>query len=59
MVRFELRGKLRFPKVLIKLRVFLQLYMDFLKMKNVLMIGGDLSDWMLIIIFFSENDQKY
>ena len=52
MFRFELRGKLRFPKVLIKLRVFFQLYIDFLKMKYVLMIGADLSDWMLIIISF-------
>ena len=48
MVRLGVRGELRVLKVLIIVNVFLQRYMGFLEMKNVLMIGVDFSDWMLL-----------
>ena len=44
MVRLEVRDEQRVSKVLIIMRVFRQMYMGFLKKKNVLMIGVDLSD---------------
>ena len=42
-VRLEVRDELRVLKVLIKMRVFPQMYMGFLEMKNVLLIGCYLS----------------
>ena len=50
MVRLELHGELRVLKVLIIMHVFPQMYMDFREMKYVLMIGGDLSDSMLVLL---------
>ena len=44
------RGELRVLKVLLIVNFFLQMYMGFLEMKNVLMIGGDLCDWMLVLL---------
>ena len=49
-VRLELHGELRVLKVLIIMHVFPQMYMDFREMKYVLMIGGDLSDSMLVLL---------
>ena len=43
-VRLEVRGELRVLKVLIVMRVFLKMYMGFLKKRYGLMVGGDLSD---------------
>ena len=39
-VYFGVHGELQFLKVLIKVNVFLQMYMGFLEMKYVLMIEG-------------------
>ena len=44
------RGELRVLKVLIIVNVFLQMYMDFLEMKDVLMIGGSLSEQTLVLL---------
>ena len=44
MVRLEMRGELRVSKVLLTMRVFLQMYMKFLEMTYELMIRGNLSD---------------
>ena len=48
-VRLGVRGEPQVLKVLIKVNVFPQKYMGFLEMKYVLMIEGDLSDWMLML----------
>ena len=44
MVLLEVRGELRELKVLIVMYFFLQMFIDFLEMKYVLMIGVDLFD---------------
>ena len=49
-VRLDVRGELRALKVLIIVNVFLQTNMGFLNKKYVLMIGGDLSVWMLVLL---------
>ena len=43
-VLLEVRGELRELKVLIVMYFFLQMFIDFLEMKHVLMIGVDLFD---------------
>ena len=50
MVRLGVRGELQVLKFLIVVNVFLQMYMGFLELKYVLMIEGDLSDWMLVLL---------
>ena len=45
-----MRGELKVLKVLTTVNVLLQMYMDFLEMKYVLMIKDDLSDWMLVLL---------
>ena len=49
-VRIGMRGELQVLKVLIIVKVFLQMYIDFFEMKYVLMIEGGLSDWMLVLL---------
>ena len=44
LVRLGMRSELQVLKVLIIVKVFLQMYMDFLEKKYVLMIEGGLSD---------------
>ena len=46
--------ELRVLKVLIIVKVFLQMSMGFLEMKYVLMIGCDLSDWLLVLLVIPE-----
>ena len=53
MVRLGVRGELQILKVLIIANVFAQMYMGFFEMKYVLMIEGDLSDWMLLLLEIS------
>ena len=43
-VRLGVRGELQVLKILIIVNDFPQMYMDFLEMKNTLMIEDDLSD---------------
>ena len=50
LVRLGVRGELQVLKVLIIVNVFPEVYMGFLEMKYVLMIEGDLSDWMLVLL---------
>ena len=49
-VGLGVRGELQVLKVLIIVIVFPQMYMGFLEMKYVLMIEGDLSNWMLVLL---------
>ena len=45
-----MRGELLVLKVLTTVNVLLQMYMDFLEMKYVLMIRDGLSDWRLVLL---------
>ena len=49
-VRLGVRGELKILKVLIIVNIFPQMHTDFLETKYVLMIEGDLSDWMLVLL---------
>ena len=49
-VCFGVHGELQFLKVLIKVNVFLQMYMGFLELKYVLMIEGGWSDLILVLL---------
>ena len=49
-VHLVVRDELRVLNVVIKVNVFLQMFMGFLEMKYVLMVEGGLSDWMLVLL---------
>ena len=49
-VRLGVRGELQVLKVLIIVNVSPEMFMSFLEMKYVLMIEGDLCDWMLVLL---------
>ena len=50
MVRLVVRRELQVLKVLIKVNVFLQMYIGFFEMKYVLMIEGGLFVWILVLL---------